>query len=46
MIHRIPDDAPDAALRRRLQRAQLERVCSSAAAAATFAESYVGLEDA
>ena len=46
MIHRIPDDAPDAALRRRLQRAQLERVCSSTAAAATFAESYVGLEDA
>jgi len=45
MIHRIPDETPDAALRRRLQRAQLERVCGSRAAAATFAESYVGLEE-
>jgi len=46
LIHRIPDETPDAALRRRLQRAQLERVCGSPAAAATFAESYVGLEEA
>jgi p-hydroxybenzoate 3-monooxygenase len=41
MLHRYPghDD-----FGRRLQRSQLEYVCSSGAAAATLAENYVGLE--
>jgi len=46
LIHRIPDDAPDAELRRRMQRAQLESLCASQAACTSFAERYVGLEDA
>jgi p-hydroxybenzoate 3-monooxygenase len=45
MIHRLPDDLPDLPLRRRLQRAQLEYVCTSKAAGAAFAENYVGIED-
>jgi p-hydroxybenzoate 3-monooxygenase len=45
MIHRLPDGLPDLPLRRRLQRAQLEYVCTSKAAAAAFAENYVGIED-
>ncbi len=45
MIHRVPDHVPDAAFRRRLQRAQLEYVTTSAAGAASFAENYVGLEE-
>jgi p-hydroxybenzoate 3-monooxygenase len=44
MLHRIPDGLPDAAFRRRIQRAQLEYVCGSAAGAASFAENYVGIE--
>lgn len=44
MVHRIPDDTPDLAFRRRLQRAQLEYVCSSPVAGASFAENYVGIE--
>ncbi|MFI5317306.1 MAG: 4-hydroxybenzoate 3-monooxygenase [Myxococcota bacterium] len=45
LIHRIPDATPDAELRRRLQRSQLEYLCSSTAAAASFAENYVGLPE-
>ncbi len=44
LIHRLPEDTPDLELRRRLQRAQLEYLASSAAAKASFAENYVGLE--
>jgi p-hydroxybenzoate 3-monooxygenase len=44
LIHRLPDDTPDRELRERLQRAQLEYLVSSAAAKASFAENYVGLE--
>jgi p-hydroxybenzoate 3-monooxygenase len=44
LVHRIPDATPDAELRRRLQRAQLEYLVSSPAASASFAENYVGLE--
>ncbi len=44
MIHRIPDDLPDGAFRRRLQRAQLDYLCNSPTAAASFAENYVGIE--
>jgi p-hydroxybenzoate 3-monooxygenase len=41
MLHRAPgQDAFEA----RLQRAQLEYVCRSRAAATTLAENYVGLE--
>jgi p-hydroxybenzoate 3-monooxygenase len=40
MLHRFPDDD---VFRRRLQRAQLEYICSSEAAARSFAENYVGL---
>jgi p-hydroxybenzoate 3-monooxygenase len=45
MIHQIPDSVPDAAFRRRLQQAQLHYLCTSDAAAASFAENYVGIED-
>ncbi|MBI2766688.1 MAG: 4-hydroxybenzoate 3-monooxygenase [Chloroflexi bacterium] len=45
MIHCLPDDLPDVAYRRRLQLAQLEYVARSAAAGASFAENYVGIED-
>jgi p-hydroxybenzoate 3-monooxygenase len=41
MLHQFPDDDP---YRRKLQREQLEYVCSSRAAATTLAENYVGLE--
>lgn len=41
MLHLRDDDSP---LERRLQRAQLEYVCSSRAAATSLAENYVGLE--
>jgi len=44
LLHRIPDATPDAELRRRLQRAQLEYLVTSAAARTGFAENYVGLE--
>jgi p-hydroxybenzoate 3-monooxygenase len=40
MLHRMPDDG---GFRAGLQRAQLEYVCSSDAAAASLAENYVGL---
>jgi p-hydroxybenzoate 3-monooxygenase len=43
MLHRFPDD--DDGFRAKLQRSQLEYVCSSRAAATTLAENYVGLED-
>jgi p-hydroxybenzoate 3-monooxygenase len=46
MLHRLPDDLPDVEFRRRLQRAQLEYLCSSPTAAASFAENYVGIEGA
>jgi p-hydroxybenzoate 3-monooxygenase len=42
MLHRYPDD--EDGFRSRLQRAQLEYVTSSEAAATTLAENYVGLE--
>jgi p-hydroxybenzoate 3-monooxygenase len=42
LVHRIPD-GPDAELRRRLQRSQLEYLCASPAAGASFAENYVGI---
>jgi p-hydroxybenzoate 3-monooxygenase len=41
MLHRYPEHDD---FGRRLQRSQLEYVCSSEAAAATLAENYVGLE--
>lgn len=41
MMHRFPDDN---GFRARLQRSQLEYVCSSRVAAASLAENYVGLE--
>jgi p-hydroxybenzoate 3-monooxygenase len=41
MLHRFPGDDPFEA---RLQRSQLNYVCSSRAAASTLAENYVGLE--
>jgi p-hydroxybenzoate 3-monooxygenase len=44
MLHRLPDDLPDIEIRRRLQRAQLDYVCSSPAGGASFAENYVGIE--
>jgi p-hydroxybenzoate 3-monooxygenase len=44
MIHRLPDDLPNRTFRERLQRAQLEHVCTSPTAAASFAENYVGIE--
>ena len=44
LIHRLPDDLPDLALRTRLQQAQLEYLFASPAAAASFAENYVGIE--
>lgn len=40
MLHRMPQDG---GFRTRLQRAQLEYVCSSEAAATSLAENYVGL---
>ena len=43
MLHRYPDD--EDGFRGRLQRAQLEYVTSSEAAATTLAENYVGLEE-
>lgn len=42
MIHRLPGDLPDREFRERLQLAQLEYVCRSPAAGASFAENYVG----
>jgi p-hydroxybenzoate 3-monooxygenase len=42
MLHRFPGD--ESGFRAKLQRAQLEYVCSSRAAATTLAENYVGLE--
>jgi p-hydroxybenzoate 3-monooxygenase len=42
MLHRPPDQDPFEA---RLQHAQLEYVCRSRAAASSFAENYVGLEE-
>jgi hypothetical protein len=42
MMHRFPDD--EDGLRAKLQRSQLDYVCSSRAAATTLAENYVGLE--
>ena len=44
LIHRLPPDTPDLELRTRLQKAQLEVLAASRAAAATFAENYVGIE--
>ena len=44
LIHRLPPDTPELELRTRLQRAELEYLTTSRAAAAAFAESYVGLE--
>jgi p-hydroxybenzoate 3-monooxygenase len=41
MLHTFPDDS--GGMRKRLQQAQLEYVCSSRAAATTLAENYVGL---
>lgn len=43
MLHRFPND--DDGFRAKLQRSQLEYVCSSPAAATTLAENYVGLEE-
>jgi p-hydroxybenzoate 3-monooxygenase len=42
MLHRLPDDRDG--FQAKLQRAQLEYVCSSEAAATTLAENYVGLK--
>ena len=42
MLHRFPDDK--GGFRAKLQRAQLEYVCSSKAAATTLAENYVGYQ--
>jgi p-hydroxybenzoate 3-monooxygenase len=42
MLHRFPDE--EGGLRAKLQRSQLEYVCSSRAAATSLAENYVGLE--
>jgi p-hydroxybenzoate 3-monooxygenase len=44
LLHKIPDAWPDAALRRKLQRSQLEYLASSPAAGASFSENYVGIE--
>ena len=44
LIHRLPDSLPDRELRARLQRAQLDYLCASPVAAASFAENYVGIE--
>ena len=41
MLHIFPDD--EGGMRKQLQRAQLEYVCSSRAAATSLAENYVGL---
>jgi p-hydroxybenzoate 3-monooxygenase len=41
MLHRFPDDD---GFQTRLQRSQLRYVCSSAAAAASLAENYVGMD--
>jgi len=43
MLHRMPDDRDG--FQARLQRAQLEYVCSSRAAATSLAENYVGLKE-
>ena len=40
MLHRFPND--DAEFEEHLQRAQLDYVCGSTAAATTLAENYVG----
>jgi p-hydroxybenzoate 3-monooxygenase len=45
LVHRLPDDLPERALRERLQRAQLEYLCGSRAAGASFSENYVGIEN-
>jgi p-hydroxybenzoate 3-monooxygenase len=42
LFHRLPDD--DGGYQAKLQRAQLEYVCSSEAAATTLAENYVGFD--
>jgi p-hydroxybenzoate 3-monooxygenase len=42
LFHRLPDD--DHGYQAKLQRAQLEYVCSSEAAATTLAENYVGFD--
>jgi p-hydroxybenzoate 3-monooxygenase len=42
MLHRLPDD--DDGFQAKLQRAQLDYVCSSRAAATSLAENYVGLK--
>ncbi len=42
MLHRMPDDADG--FQARLQRAQLDYVCSSEAAARSLAENYVGFD--
>jgi p-hydroxybenzoate 3-monooxygenase len=42
MLHRFSDD--ESGFRARLQRSQLDYVCSSRAAATTLAENYVGLD--
>ncbi|MGH2821369.1 MAG: 4-hydroxybenzoate 3-monooxygenase [Actinomycetota bacterium] len=43
MLHRFPDDQDG--FHAKLQRAQLEYVCTSRAAATTLAENYVGLDE-
>ena len=45
MLHRLPDDLPGRAFRRRMQQAQLDYLCGSPVAAASFAENYVGIEE-
>jgi p-hydroxybenzoate 3-monooxygenase len=42
MLHRFPHD--DAGFEERLQRAQLDYVCRSQAAATSLAENYVGFQ--
>lgn len=44
MLHELPADLPEREFRQRLQRAQLEYVCTSPVAGASFAENYVGIE--
>jgi p-hydroxybenzoate 3-monooxygenase len=45
MLHRLPEDLPGRAFRQRMQRAQLDYLCGSHVAAASFAENYVGIEE-
>lgn len=44
MLHKLPADLPGQEFRQRLQRAQLDYVCTSPVAGASFAENYVGIE--